>query len=159
MPAKGVAVVTGASYGLGASIAKQLACNVPKYEVVLVARWVSAKLQQNFNLFSGPRKSCASCSLRLPRRTGSPWWWRPTSQMLHQFKIFWTQLLKPFPRVSMSWWTMRPMSPPYTGPVGVTSCRANMETSNKLSRFVEGDTAEWEKMIGVNVWGALRCTR
>ena len=40
MPAKGVAVVTGASYGLGASIAKQLACKVPKYEVVLVARWI-----------------------------------------------------------------------------------------------------------------------
>ena len=38
MPAKGVAVVTGASYGLGAEIAKQLACKVPKYEVVLVAR-------------------------------------------------------------------------------------------------------------------------
>ena len=57
MPAKGVAVVTGASYGLGASvakkiknlnlnlnlnlgasIAKQLACKVLKYEVVLVAR-------------------------------------------------------------------------------------------------------------------------
>ena len=41
MPAKGVAVVTGASYGLGASIAKQLACKVPKYEVVLVARFYS----------------------------------------------------------------------------------------------------------------------
>ena len=40
MPAKGVAVVTGASYGLGASIAKQLATKVPKYEVVLVARWI-----------------------------------------------------------------------------------------------------------------------
>ena len=39
MPAKGVAVVTGASYGLGATIAKQLACEA-KYEVVLVARWV-----------------------------------------------------------------------------------------------------------------------
>ena len=40
MPAKGVAVVTGASYGLGATIAKQLACEA-KYEVVLVARWVN----------------------------------------------------------------------------------------------------------------------
>ena len=40
MPAKGVAVVTGASYGLGATIAKQLACEA-KYEVVLVARWVT----------------------------------------------------------------------------------------------------------------------
>ena len=39
MPPKGVAVVTGASYGLGACIAKQLAVNA-KYEVVLVARLV-----------------------------------------------------------------------------------------------------------------------
>ena len=36
MPAKGVALVTGASYGLGSHIAKQLAS--AKWEVVLVAR-------------------------------------------------------------------------------------------------------------------------
>lgn len=24
---------------------------------------------------------------------------------------------------------------------------------------MEGDPAEWEKMVGVNVWGALHCTR
>ena len=43
MPPKGVAVVTGASYGLGACIAKQLAITA-KYEVVLVARLVKCLL-------------------------------------------------------------------------------------------------------------------
>jgi NADP-dependent 3-hydroxy acid dehydrogenase YdfG len=26
-------------------------------------------------------------------------------------------------------------------------------------QFAEGDPAEWEKMVGVNVWGALNLTR
>ncbi len=31
---------------------------------------------------------------------------------------------------------------------------------DKISfQFAEGDPAEWEKMVGVNVWGALNLTR
>jgi NADP-dependent 3-hydroxy acid dehydrogenase YdfG len=31
---------------------------------------------------------------------------------------------------------------------------------DKISfQFAEGDSAEWEKMVGVNVWGALNLTR
>ena len=68
-----------------------------------------------FVFLSDPKKSCVNCSSRLLRRMASPWWLKLTSQTLLQFKIFLTQRWKPFPRESMSWWTMLPMLPPFTG--------------------------------------------
>jgi len=125
MPAKGVAVVTGASYGLGASIAKQLACNVPKYEVVLVAR---------------SKEKLRELQFEIAQENGVALVVEADVTDAASVQNLLDTTLKAFPK-------------------GVDVLVNNAAYVAPIHRFVEGDTAEWEKMIGVNVWGALRCTR
>jgi len=125
MPAKGVAVVTGASYGLGASIAKQLACKVPKYEVVLVAR---------------SKEKLRELQFEIAQENGVALVVEADITDAAAVQNLLDTTLKAFPK-------------------GVDVLVNNAAYVAPIHRFVEGDTAEWEKMIGVNVWGALRCTR
>merc|ERR1719309_925635 len=124
MPAKGVAVVTGASYGLGAAIARQLAV-VAKYEVVLVARSLDKLRQVQYEI-----AQANGISLVVQTDITDP----------ESIQKLVTTTLRAFPG-------------------GVDLLVNNAAYVAPIHRFAEGDPQEWEKMLSVNVWGALNCTR
>jgi len=124
MPAKGVAVVTGASYGLGASIAKLLAVKA-KYEVVLVARSLDKLRQVQYEI---AQENGVALAIQADI----------TNQEEVQNLV--EKTLQAFPN-------------------GVDLLVNNAAYVAPIHRFSEGDPKDWEKMVSVNVFGTLNCTR
>lgn len=124
MPAKGVAVVTGASYGLGASIATLLAVKA-KYEVVLVARSLEKLRQVQFEI---AQQGGVALAVKADI----------TDQ--DDIKELVDKTLQAFPG-------------------GVDILVNNAAYVAPLHKFADGDQEEWKKMINVNVWGTLNCTK
>merc|ERR1712106_131662 len=123
MPAKGVALVTGASYGLGSHIAKQLAA--AKYEVVLVAR---------------SREKLREVQAEIAQANGIA--------LVLEADITDKDAVANLMKKTME-----------AFPGGVDVLVNNAAYVAPVHKFVEADISEWERMIAVNVWGALNITR
>merc|ERR1712012_854219 len=122
MPSK-VCLVTGASYGLGSHIAKQLAQK--DWEVVLVARSTDKLEQVKHEIVTaGGAALAAPCDIT-------------DKESVEQLKQ----------KLETSY------------PQGVECVINNAAYVPPLHTFVEGDVEQWEKCVGVNVWGALHVTR
>lgn len=121
---KGVAVVSGASYGLGAEIAKLLAVQ-SKFEVVLVAR---------------SREKLCQVQYEIAQQDGISLVLEADITDKDQVARVVSKTMEAFPG-------------------GVDLLVNNAAYVAPFHKFSEGDVGEWEKMIGVNVWGALNMTR
>ena len=123
MPAKGVALVTGASYGLGAEIAKQLAA--AKWEVVLVAR---------------SREKLRQVQAEIAQENGI--------SLVLETDITDRKSVENLARKTKE-----------AFPGGVDIVVNNAAYVAPVHKFVEADMDEWERMLAVNVKGALTITR
>jgi len=123
MPAKGVALVTGASYGLGSHIAKQLAS--AKWEVVLVAR---------------SREKLREVQAEIAQANGISLVLEADITNKEAVAELYKKTMEAFPG-------------------GVDILVNNAAYVAPVHKFVEADMVEWERMVGVNVWGALNITR
>ena len=123
MPPTGVAFVTGASYGLGSHIAKQLAA--AKWEVVLVAR---------------SREKLREVQAEIAQENG-------ISLVLEADITDKNAVANLMKKTSEAF------------PGGVDILVNNAAYVAPVHKFVEADMTEWERMVAVNVWGALDMTR
>eukprot|EP00092_Neocalanus_flemingeri_P076354 GFUD01094694.1.p1 GENE.GFUD01094694.1~~GFUD01094694.1.p1 ORF type:complete len:254 (-),score=99.28 GFUD01094694.1:6-767(-) len=120
---KGVALVTGASYGLGSHIAKQLAA--AKWEVVLVAR---------------SREKLREVQAEIAQENG-------ISLVLEADITDKNAVANLMKKTSEAF------------PNGIDLLVNNAAYVAPVHKFVEADMSEWERMVAVNVWGALNMTR
>jgi len=117
-----IAVVSGASYGIGEQIAKQLAKK--GWEVVLLARGLERLRQVQHEIAQDDGISLAlQCDVTNPDAVKSC-----VEKIYEAFG-------------------------------GVDLLVNNAAYVAPFHQFAEGEVSEWEKMLSVNVWGALRLTR
>ena len=154
MPSK-VCLVTGASYGLGSHIAKQLGMNnlswqidsrvisaQKGWEVVLVARSTDKLEQVKHEIVTaGGAALAAPCDITDKESV---------EQLKQKLETSYPQVHK----LMVKLWTFS-----MTNVQGVECVINNAAYVPPLHTFVEGDVEQWEKCVGVNVWGALHVTR